>query len=150
MCVGRKRCLHSYFYRFPGAQRNVSEELGGCGRSKIDEGFVDIGSQPIAVEVLENFVEAIFASPLERVADEGGCPTEEDAADALASIDHFPRLCVRFVKLVVDLTPAFYLDISRLAIVVKIYANVLMGLLKASHGNAVPHLESEIYGRPNR
>ena len=48
--------------------------------------------------MLEHFVEAVFARALEAVADEGGGPAEEDAAEPFGFVDLRPCLDVGFVE----------------------------------------------------
>lgn len=76
---GRHRGLHAYFDGFQGAEGDVGEEFGAGGGAEVDEGFVGVGEEAFAVEVLEDFVEAVFAGALQGVADEGRAPAEEDA-----------------------------------------------------------------------
>ena len=95
-------CLHR-------TQGNIGEEFGGSGGSEIYNRLRGAGSKLLTIQVLEDFVETVFASPLHGVADESGCPTKEYTAQTLFGIDHFPRLRVGFVEVGVDLTAAFYL-----------------------------------------
>lgn len=68
-----------------------------------------IGRKLVAVQVLEDFVEAVFACTLERVANEGGRPTEEDTTETFFCVDCSPGLCVGLVYGRIDLATAFYL-----------------------------------------
>jgi hypothetical protein len=105
----RYRSLHANLDGFERAQCDVGKSLGGGGGSEEDHGLVGIGRELVAVKVLEDLVEAVLASALERVADEGGCPAEEDAAEPLLGIDRAPGLGVGLVEFVVDLSAAFNL-----------------------------------------
>lgn len=67
-----------------------------------------MGEERVAVGVLEDFVEAVFAGALEGVADEGGGPAEEDAAEAFGGVDAAPGAQVGGVDFRVDLAAAFY------------------------------------------
>jgi hypothetical protein len=77
--------------------------------------IASIRCKPFAVQVLEDFVEAIFASALERVADESWGPAKEDAAQTFFRVDHFPGLRVGLVEGRIDLAATFYLVESLLA-----------------------------------
>ena len=57
--------------------------------------------------MLEDFVEAILAGALERIADEGWGPAEEDPTDAFFGVDGAPSLNVGAIELGVNLTAAF-------------------------------------------
>lgn len=108
MRIRRQRCLHAHLDRLPRTQRYIRQELGRRRRGKIYHCLVHPGRQLIAIQVLEDFVEAVFASALERVADKSWGPAKEDAAEAFFAEDHAPGLRVGFVELVVDLAAAFY------------------------------------------
>ena len=112
-CKGGQRCLHTHFDRFEWAEGQVGEEFctGGC--AEVDDRFVGVGEEPVAVEVLEDLVEAVFAGALEGVADEGWGPAEEDASEAFFGGDGAPGLEVGGVDFGVDLAAAFHLDHSR-------------------------------------
>ena len=102
--------MHAHFYRFEGAEGDVGEELGGGGGAEIDDCFIGIGKESVAVEVFEDLVETVFAGTLEGVADEGGGPAEEDAAEAFFGEYGTPGGDVGFVDIGVDLAAAFYLN----------------------------------------
>ena len=104
---GRQCGLHAHFDGFEGAQRHVGEELGRGAGGEVDDGFVGVGEQPLAVIVFEGFVEAVFAAALEAVADEGGAGAEEDAFEAVGAGDGAPGGEVGAVDFGVDLAPAF-------------------------------------------
>ena len=103
---GRQRRLHADFDGFERTEGNVGEELGRGGGAEVDEGFVRVGEELVAVEVLEDFVEAVFSCALEGVADEGGGPAEEDAAEAFGGVDGAPGGEVGAVDFGVDLAAA--------------------------------------------
>lgn len=105
---GGDRRLHAHFDGLEGAEGQVGEEFGGCGRGEVDDCFVGVGEEGVAVGVLEDFVEAVFAGALEGVADEGGGPAEEDAAEAFGFVDAAPGAHVGGVDFRVDLAAAFY------------------------------------------
>lgn len=107
--VGGQRRLHADFDGFERAEGDVGEELGAGGGAEVDERFVGVGEGSFAVEVLEDFVEAVFAGALEGVADEGWGPAEEDAAQAFFGVDATPGGEVGGVDCGVDLAAAFYL-----------------------------------------
>lgn len=110
--IWRHGSLHADLDRLEGAERNIGEELSGGRGSEEDEGFRSAGRELLAVEVLEDLVEAILAGTLERVADKCGGPAEEDAAKTFFGVDHLPGFGVGFVELCVDLATAFYLGKS--------------------------------------
>ena len=101
--------MHAHFYRFEGAEEHVGEELGGGGGAEVDNCFVGIGKEPLAVEVFEDLIEPVFACALEGVADEGGRPAEEDTAQTFFGEDGTPGGDVGFIDVGVDLAAAFYL-----------------------------------------
>lgn len=105
----RQRRLHPHLDRFKRAEGQVGKEFSAGGGAKIDDCFVGVGEHLVAVEVLEDFVEAVFAGALEGVADVGGRPAEEDAAETLFGVDGSPGLEVGRVDFGVDLTAAFHL-----------------------------------------
>ena len=109
MCKRRQRSLHAYFYRFKRTQEHVCEEFGGGGGAEVHDCFVGVGEQFVAVEVLEDLVESVFAGALEGVAYERWGPAEEDAAETFFSVDAAPSGDVGGVDFWVDLPAAFYL-----------------------------------------
>lgn len=102
--------MHAHFYSFKGAEEDVGDEFGGGGGAEVDDCFVGVGEEPLAVEVFEDFVETVFAGALEGVANEGGGPAEEDAAETFFGEDGTPGGDVGFVDVGVDLAATFYLD----------------------------------------
>lgn len=108
--VRRQRRLHPHLDGLERTQGHVGEELGARGRGEVDERLVGGGEECLAVEVLERFVEAVFAASLQAVADERGAGAEEDALEPLLGDDGAPGGEVGRVDLRVDLTPAFDLD----------------------------------------
>ena len=102
--------MHAHFYRFEGAEGDVGEEFGGGGGAEIDDCFISIGKKSVAVEVFEDLVETVFPGALEGVADEGGGPAEEDAAETFFGEDGTPSGYVGFVDIGVDLAAAFDLN----------------------------------------
>ena len=105
--------LHAHLDGLERAQRDVSEELGGRGCRKENDCLGRPGSQFLAVQVLEDLVEAVLAGALERVADECGRPPCEDAAQPFLRVNQLPCLRVGLVQLGVDLAAAFDLELSR-------------------------------------
>ena len=101
--------MHAHFYSFEGAEEDVGEEFGGGGSAEVDDCFVGVGKESLAVEVFEDFVETVFAGALEGVANEGGGPAEEDAAETFFGEDGTPGGDVGFVDGGVDLAATFYL-----------------------------------------
>jgi hypothetical protein len=63
-CERRVRGLHAHLYSFERAQRDVSEELSRRGGRQEDDRLGRSGSQFLAVQVLEDFVEAVLAGAL--------------------------------------------------------------------------------------
>lgn len=102
--------MHAHFYCFEGAEEHIGEEFGGGGGAEVDDCFVGIGKEPLAVEVFEDFVETVFAGALEGVADEGGRPAEEDTAKTFFGEDGTPGGDVGFINIGVDLAATFYLN----------------------------------------
>ena len=49
----RDRRLHPYLDGLEGAEGEVGEEFGGCGRREVDDCFVGVGEESVAVGVLE-------------------------------------------------------------------------------------------------
>ena len=101
--------MHADFYCFEGAEEDVGDELSGGGGAEVDDCFVGVGEESLAVEVFEDFVETVFAGALEGVANEGGGPAEEDAAETFFGEDGTPGGDVGFVDAGVDLAAAFHL-----------------------------------------
>ena len=101
--------MHADFYCFERAEEDVGKELGGGGGAEVDNCFVGIGEKSLAVEVLEDFVETVFAGALEGVANEGGGPTEEDTTETFFGEDGTPGGDVGFIDGGVDLAATFYL-----------------------------------------
>lgn len=123
--VWRERRLHAHLDGLEGAEEDVGDELGGRGCAQVDEGRVGIGEGALAVEVLEDFVEAVLARALKGVADKGGRPAEDcagglvfvtrlrseedrtNATHALLGGNGAPCLHIALVDVGVDLTSAF-------------------------------------------
>jgi hypothetical protein len=116
VCKRWQGSLHADLDCFHGAQRDISQELCGGRGSEENDLFGDVGCESLAIEVFEDLVEAVFAGALHGVADEGGRPAEEDAAQAFFGVDHFPGLRVGLVEGGVDLATAFHLGEVLLAI----------------------------------
>ena len=104
---GRNRRLHPYLDRLQRTQRDVRQELCRRRRREIDDGFVGVREHLIAIGIFEDLVEPIFARTLERVADEGGGPAKENAADTLCFVNCAPGADVGRVDFGVDLAAAF-------------------------------------------
>ena len=103
----RNRRLHPYLDRLQRTQRDVREELRRRRRREVDDRFVGVGEHLVAVGVFEDLVEAIFARTLERVADEGGGPAKENAAETLCFVNRAPGADVGGVNFGVHLAAAF-------------------------------------------
>ena len=108
----RQRRLHSHLYGLEGTECEISKELRRRARAEIDDRFIHIREEPVAVNVFENFVEAIFTAALEGVADEGWRPSEEDAAKTFFRGDGAPGGDIGGVDLGIDLSTAFDLRSS--------------------------------------
>jgi hypothetical protein len=106
----RNSRLHSNLDRFEGAQPNIGDEFRGSRTGQEDQSLV-LGSSfltsKLAVEVLEVFVEAIFACSLYRVTHESWTPASEDAAEPFSSTDLTPGFEVALVHVGVDLATTF-------------------------------------------
>ena len=102
--------MHAHFYCFEGAEEHIGEEFGGGGGAEVDDCFVGIGKEPVAVEVFEDFVETVLAGALEGVADEGGRPAEENTAQTFFGEDGTPSGDIGFIDIGVDLAATFYLS----------------------------------------
>lgn len=107
--IRRQGRLHPHLDRLKRTQRHVRQKLRARRRAQVDERLVRVGEEPLPVQVLEDLVEAVLARALERVADEGRGPAEEDAADAFAGEDGAPGGEVGGVDFGVYLAAAFYL-----------------------------------------
>lgn len=105
--IRRQGCLHADLDRLKRTQRHIGEELCRGGRAEVHNGLGSVGKQLVAIEVLEDFVEAVLAGSLEGVADEGGGPAEEDAAEAFFAVDGSPGRDVGAVNVGVDLATTF-------------------------------------------
>ena len=106
--IRRQGRLHADLDRLKGTQCHIGEELCRGGRAQVYNGLGRVGEQLVAIEVLEDLVEAVLAGSLEGVADEGGGPAEEDAAEAFFAVDGSPGRDVGAVDVGVDLATAFY------------------------------------------
>ena len=105
--IRRQGRLHADLDRLKGTQRHIGEEFCRGGRAQVYNGLGSVGEQLVAVQVLEDFVEAVLAGSLKGVADEGGGPAEEDAAEAFLAVDGPPGRDVGAVNVGVDLAAAF-------------------------------------------
>jgi hypothetical protein len=107
---GRDRSLDPHLDRFKWTQRDIGQKLGGRRAGEVDGGSVFLcvlGPGEIAIVFLEELVAAVFEGALGGVAEEGGRPPCEDAAEPLGTRDCCPRLEVAFVETRVYLAPAF-------------------------------------------
>lgn len=102
----RQRRLHPDLDRLKRTQEDVSNKLCARRSSEKQHGLVDVGKELLAIVILEDFVEPIFAGALKRVSDEGRGPTEEYPPEALFGVDCAPGLHVGRVDFGVDLTTA--------------------------------------------
>ncbi len=109
----RQRRLHPHLDGLKRTQCHICQKLRAGRCAQVDDCFVGVWEQFLAVEVLEDFVEAVFAGALEGVADIGGGPAEKDAAEAFLGVDGAPGLEVGGVELCVDLAATFYLEVQR-------------------------------------
>jgi hypothetical protein len=106
--VWRQGGLHADFDGFEGTQEDVGDEFGGGRGAEVNNRLRGVGEELLAIVVFEDFVGAVLACALERVADEGGSlgevlvavsrvgsssssyPTEEDASDTFFGHDATP------------------------------------------------------------
>jgi hypothetical protein len=104
-CAGERRWdrgLHADLDGFKGAKTNIGEEFGRGRGGQIETGLPLLGillSHKLRVEVLEEFVAAVFRRPLDRVTKEGRTPTSEDSSNAFSPADSPPSFEVALVKL---------------------------------------------------
>jgi hypothetical protein len=105
--IRRQRSLHPDLNRLKRAQKDIRQKLGASARAQIHDRLVHVGKQVVAVQVLEDLVEAILPRALEGVADEGRGPAEEDAAEPFLAEDGGPGLEVGFVEIGIDLAAGF-------------------------------------------
>jgi hypothetical protein len=110
VCERRQCRLHAHLDSLQRAQRNIGKELGRGRGSEEHDRLVHVGCELVAIDVLEDLVEAVLAGALERVADKGGCPTEKDASEAFFAIDLAPGFRSGFVEFGIDLAAAFDLS----------------------------------------
>ena len=99
--------MHAHLDRLHRAESDVGEELGRGTCTQEDDCAVRVGEELVAVEVLEVLVEAVFPGALERVANEGRGPAEEDPAKTFFGNDGAPGGEVGGVDLGVDLAATF-------------------------------------------
>ena len=102
--------LHADLDCFERAKTDVRNELGRGRSSQVKSGFVLLSSLftcELAVEVLEVFVEAVFARALYRVTEKGWTEACEDTAETFSPCNDSPGLEIALVELRVDLTTAF-------------------------------------------
>ena len=98
--------LHPHLAALHGRESNVSEELSAGRGSQVEAGSVQEGvllSHSVAVQVLEDLVEAELAETLGRVADGGGSPAQEQALGASISYGHLETVSQILVLLLVHL-----------------------------------------------
>lgn len=102
--------MHSDLDSFEWAETDVGDQLSRS-RGTQEESSLVLGSILLAdhggIQVLEVFVEAIFAGALHRVTNEGWTPTSEDTSKPFTSVDLAPRLQVALIQIRVDLSSAF-------------------------------------------
>jgi hypothetical protein len=106
----RHRGLHTDLDRFEGAKTNIGNELGGGRSGQVKSRLVLLGSffaGQLTVEVLEVFVEAVFARSLHRVPKEGRAEASEDTAEPFSPCNDSPGLEIALVELGIDLATAF-------------------------------------------
>lgn len=106
MSEGRQGGLHTDLDCLIRAECQIRNELGRGTGTQVDQGPVRAREQPVTVPVLENLIESILPSTLERVADECRGPTEEDSPDSFLCKDRAPCGHVGLVNARVDLTTA--------------------------------------------
>lgn len=94
--VGERRQggLHADLEGLEWTQEQISDGLGSGRGTEVDNSLVGVGEELLAVGVLEELVGTVLASALERVTDESGRPSEEDAAKTLFTEDCAPGLQV--------------------------------------------------------
>src|SRR3954454_15383717 len=102
--------LHADFDGFKWTETNIGDEFGGCRTCEVDCSLVlprIFLARRCRVQMLEVFIEAILASSLHRVAEEGWGPTREDAPNAFSTANQTPCLDIALVQVGVDLTTTF-------------------------------------------
>lgn len=72
------------------------------------EGAVRVGEEVVSVQVLEVFIESVFAGTLEGISDECRGPTEDDTAQSFFGVDCTPCGDVGFVDTGINLATTFY------------------------------------------
>jgi hypothetical protein len=100
--------LHPDLDGFEGTEENVCDELCTGAGGQVDKGAVHRWREVVAIFVLENFVEAIFAQTLERVSHKRWAPAKKHSPQALLGKDRPPGREVTGVELRVDLPPGLY------------------------------------------
>jgi hypothetical protein len=88
----RQRRLHPHFNCLKRTECQISNRLRSGRRAEEDNGFIRIGKEFLAVEILEDLVEPIFPCTLTRVPDERGRPAEEDTAKSGFPVDSAPAV----------------------------------------------------------
>jgi len=101
--------LHANLDSFERAKTNIGDQFSRS-RGGQEEGGLILGSvlltSQCGIQVLEVFVEAVFAGTLHGVTHEGRAPTSEDTSKAFTSVNLAPCLDVALVELRVDLSSA--------------------------------------------
>ena len=108
VCKRRQCSLHADLEGLEGAQEQIGNGLSSGRSTEVNDGFVGVGEQLLAIGVFEELVGAVLASSLERVSNESGGPAEEDTAESFFTEDCAPGLEIGLVKLAVYLATAFY------------------------------------------
>lgn len=93
----------------PGTEQDISNNLSGGGGGEVDEGLVllsILGTDKVTVLLLEELVETVLTSTLERVTDKGGTNTGPDTTKTLRGNDGSPGLHVGGVERGVHLSSA--------------------------------------------
>lgn len=101
--------LDPHFDRLHGREGDVGKELGRRRGGQIEGGSVEVRpllAQESRIDVLEDLVEAELADALERVADGGGGPAEEQILGAALLQGHLEPVAEALVFVLVDLQPA--------------------------------------------
>jgi hypothetical protein len=106
VCERRQRRLHPHFDSLKRTERQIRDCFSSGRRTEENNRLIRIGEQLLAVEILEDFVESIFARALTRVSNERRRPAKENAAKPGFTIDGAPAVYVRGVDFGVDLAPA--------------------------------------------
>ena len=82
--------MHSDLDGLKRTQENIRDKLSGSRRGQKNQSLVRVGEKPISIPVLGNFIDAVFASSLETVANKSGRPSEKYTTKPFFCIDGPP------------------------------------------------------------